>query len=85
MKSAVYDLDFDAHVLETHDKVVTIDYFLKKGDATLGKGRILEAACEEDRTTMLRGRMEIPNAEFEAMFKDGSGPSLVIVLTVKNH
>ncbi len=83
--SAVYEIEFDVYVRETRDKLVSIDYSVRKESIQLGAGHIVDGDCEEDRTTTLRGRMELPAAEFEAAFANGSRPALVIVLNVKEN
>lgn len=84
-KSAVYGFEFDVYVHEGAQKLVEIAFSVMKGSAKLGARKILAADCEANKTTTLRGQAELPTAEFEAMFSDGSRPALVIVLRAQSN
>lgn len=84
-KSALYEVEFDIHVPENDEKFVEILFSVMKGTASLGTRKILAADCDDFETTTMRGEIELPTAELEAMFAGGSRPALVIILRVQSH
>ena len=84
-KSALYEVEFDIQVPENDEKFVEILFSVMKGTATFGTRKILAANCDDFETTTMRGEMELPTAELEAMFAGGSRPALVIILRVQSH